>query len=116
MPPFLDVGSPAGKAAGSFGSASAAALTAFFLPLRRRGLNTSSRLDCSSSSANDTRVSTMVGGKNAHQAPEPTAWKARAQCNWMPSELVPCGPRPSIDSAASERIALATWSTKAMTM
>ena len=39
------------------------------LPRRNRGLNTSSRLDCSSSSENETMLSMMVGGMNAHQAP-----------------------------------------------
>src|SRR5699024_9901364 len=120
-PALVGSGASAGKGCSASSRASsarraAACFICLRLPRRRRGLNTSSRLACSSRKPKETRVSTIVGGRNAHQAPLATAWKASAQWSWVPRESAPEGPRPSMDSAASARIAPATCSTKAITV
>src|SRR6185369_1520609 len=48
-------------------------------PRRSRGLNTSLRLDCNSSSPKTISVSISVGGTNAHHAPVRTEPQAIAQ-------------------------------------
>jgi hypothetical protein len=73
-------------------------------------------LDCRSRNPKETMVSAIVGGRNAHQAPLATAWKASAQCNWEPSDWVFAGPSPSMDREDSARIAPEICRTNAMTM
>src|SRR5215213_1814592 len=94
---------------------SAAALRLRSLPRRSRGLNTSSRLDCSSSNENEMMLSMIVGGMNAHQAPVRIEPQAIAQYSMMPRLTLPEGPRPRRLSVASNKMAADTCSTKAIT-